>query len=30
VNIPRSVQLGILGGIAWFGAGIFVGWLIWG
>jgi hypothetical protein len=29
-NIPRPVLLGVLGGLAWFAAGIFVGFLIWG
>jgi len=26
----RAVTFGILGGLAWFAIGIFVGWLIWG
>ncbi len=26
----RSVTFGIIGGLAWFAVGIFVGWLIWG
>jgi len=28
--VNRSVTFGILGGLAWFAVGIFVGWLIWG
>jgi len=27
--VNRSVTLWILGGLAWFAVGIFVGWLIW-
>jgi len=25
----KTVLFGVLGGLAWFAAGIFVGWLIW-
>lgn len=26
----RMVMYGVIGGLAWFAAGIFVGWLAWG
>ena len=29
MKLSRPVLFGILGGIAWFAAGIFVGFLIW-
>jgi len=28
-DIPRPVLFGIIGGLAWFAVGIFVGYLIW-
>jgi len=28
--MSRTTMYGIVGGVVWFAAGIFVGWLIWG
>jgi len=28
--MSRTTIYGIVGGLVWFAAGIFVGWLIWG
>jgi len=28
--MSRTAMFGILGGLAWFAVGIFVGWIIWG
>ena len=30
MKLPRSVMFGVVGGLVWFAAGIFGGWLIWG
>ncbi len=30
MKLPRPVMFGIVGGLVWFAAGIFAGWLIWG
>jgi len=27
--MSKTVAFGVLGGLAWFAAGIFVGWVIW-
>jgi len=27
--MSKTVVFGVLGGLAWFAAGIFVGWVIW-
>jgi len=29
VHIPKPVLFGVIGGLAWFVVGIFVGYLIW-